>query len=78
MEKNADEFRYLIEMGMAPMDAIQAATYSGAKMSGMEDQLGMLEEGKLTDVIIVAGNPLLDASALKRVYAVIQGGVRYK
>jgi imidazolonepropionase-like amidohydrolase len=77
-DPNADEFRYMIEMGMAPMDAIQAATYNGAKMLGMEDQLGTLEEGKLADVIIVAGNPLLDASALNRVYAVIQGGVRYK
>lgn len=55
-----------------------AATRNGAEMLGMEDELGTIEEGKLADVIVVAGNPLADIEALKRVYAVIKGGVRYK
>jgi imidazolonepropionase-like amidohydrolase len=77
-DPNANEFRDLIELGLSPMDAIQAATHNGAQALGMLDQLGTLEEGKLADVIVVAGNPLSEPDALKRVYAVVKGGVRYK
>ena len=75
----AREMAFMVEMGMTPMQAIQAATRNGAEGLGMLDQLGTIEEGKLADVIVVAGNPLEDMEgAMKRVYAVIMGGVRYK
>jgi imidazolonepropionase-like amidohydrolase len=69
----------MVEMGMSPMDAIIAATRNGAEGLRLLDRLGTVEKGKLADVIVVAGNPLLDMKgAMKRVYAVIKGGVRYK
>lgn len=77
-DPNANEMRYMVEMGMSPMDVIIASTRNGAEALGMLDELGTIEEGKLADVIVVAGNPLLDMEAMKRVYAVIKGGVRYK
>ena len=77
-DPNAREFGYMIAEGMTPMDAIIAATRNGAEALGMGDKLGTIEKGKLADVIVVAGNPLANPDALKRVYAVIKGGVRYK
>ncbi len=77
-DPNANEMRYMVEMGMTPMAAIEASTRIGAEALGLSRDLGTLEEGKLADVIVVAGNPLLDMRAMKRVYAVIKGGVRYK
>ncbi|MGH9324703.1 MAG: amidohydrolase family protein [Vicinamibacteria bacterium] len=77
-DPNANEIRYMVELGMSPMNAIEASTRIGAEALGMEKDLGTIEEGKLADVIVVAGNPLLDMRAMKRVYAVIKGGVRYK
>ena len=77
-DPNAREFGYMVAAGITPMDAIIAATRNGAEALGVEDRLGTIEEGKLADVIVVAGNPLADPNALKRVYAVIKGGVRYK
>src|SRR5690606_35672556 len=77
-DPNALEYRYMVEQGMSPMDAIIAATRNGAEALGLLDELGTLEEGKLADVIVVAGNPLADISALSNVYAVLKGGVRYK
>ena len=75
----AREMAHMVEMGMTPVQAIQAATRNGAEGLGMLDQLGTIEKGKLADVIVVAGNPLKDMEgAMKRVYAVIKGGVRYK
>jgi imidazolonepropionase-like amidohydrolase len=44
----------------------------------MEKDLGTIEVGKLADVIVVAGNPLADIHAFKRIHAVVKGGVRYK
>ena len=77
-DPNAREYQYMIEEGMSPMDAIVAATRTGAEALGLEDELGTIEEGKLADVIVISGNPLADITALKRVHVVIKGGVRYK
>jgi imidazolonepropionase-like amidohydrolase len=75
----AREMAHMVEMGMTPMQAIQAATRNGAEGLKMLDQLGTIEKGKLADVIVVAGNPLLNMkAAMSRVHAVIMGGVRYK
>jgi imidazolonepropionase-like amidohydrolase len=65
-------------MGMDPMRAIEAGTRNGAEALGMLKDLGTLEKGKLADVIVVAGNPLRDMAAMKRVAYVIKGGIRYK
>jgi imidazolonepropionase-like amidohydrolase len=69
---------YMVEMGMPPVQVIEASTRIGAEALGLVDQLGTVETGKLADVIVVAGNPLQDMSAMERVAYVIKGGVRYK
>ena len=58
--------------------ALRAITIDAAYILRMENEVGSIEEGKLADVIVVAGNPLQDMRAMKRVHAVIKGGVRYK
>jgi imidazolonepropionase-like amidohydrolase len=68
----------MAEMGMDPLSAIQAGTRNGAEALGLLRDLGTIETGKLADVIVVAGNPLRDMAAMKRVAYVIKGGVRYK
>jgi imidazolonepropionase-like amidohydrolase len=44
----------------------------------MLKDLGTIEKGKLADVIVVAGDPIKDMAAMKRVAIVVKGGVRYK
>ena len=79
-QQNPDilELRSMVELGMTPMDAILSATRNGAEALGILDEVGTLEEGKLADIIVVPGNPLLDMNVMKRVYVTIKGGVRYK
>jgi imidazolonepropionase-like amidohydrolase len=77
-DPNANEMRYMVELGMSPMQVIEASTRIGAEALGLTDELGTLEAGKLADVIVVAGNPLDDMKAMKRVAVVIKGGVRFK
>ena len=77
-DPNGNEMQYMVEQGMTPMQVIEASTRIGAEALGLTDQLGTLEVGKLADVIVVAGNPLVDMSAMKRVFVVVKGGVRFK
>ncbi len=77
-DPNASELMLMVEMGMDPLRAIQAGTHNGAEALGLLRELGTIEKGKLADVIVVAGNPLQDMAAMKRVAYVAKGGVRYK
>jgi imidazolonepropionase-like amidohydrolase len=77
-DPNAEELMLMVEMGMPPLQAIQAGTRNGAEALGLLHDLGTVEAGKLADVIVVAGNPLQDMSVMKRVAIVVKGGIRYK
>lgn len=68
------EVQCLVEWGMTPERALLAATREAAHCCRVEDRVGMLAEGKLADVIAVAGNPLHRIEDLARVRMVMKGG----
>jgi imidazolonepropionase-like amidohydrolase len=72
--RNADEFELMVQFGMSPMAAIQAATVNAADLLGVSDQVGTLEPGKQADIIAVDGDPTQDVTVLKRVGFVMKGG----
>lgn len=76
--ENAHEFELMVEGGMPPMKAIQAATIEGAKLLRLEERLGTLEPGKLADVIAVPGNPLENISVMRKVAFVMKDGKVFK
>ena len=59
---------------LSPMEVIEAGTRHAAYVCGQEKDLGTLEQGKLADVIIVDGDPLIDIGAMSKVVVVIKGG----
>jgi imidazolonepropionase-like amidohydrolase len=71
---NGQEFALMIQAGMSEMDAIRAATVATADLLDRSDELGTIEEGKIADLIAVAGNPLEDITELERVTTVIRDG----
>ena len=75
---NANEFLYMVEAGMKPMDAIKAATKTAAELLGVETSLGTIKPNKKADIIAVTKNPLNDISTLKEVSFVMKNGVVYK
>ncbi len=75
---NGQEFGLMVEAGMPPAEAIQAATINAATMLGIEDKLGTLEAGKFADIVAVKGNPLQDITTLENVQFVMKGGKIYK
>lgn len=46
------------EAGFHPLEVIQHATHNGAKVLGMEKELGRVKRGYLADLVVVNGNPL--------------------
>jgi imidazolonepropionase-like amidohydrolase len=68
------ELGLLVEAGMTPMQAIQAATRVNAEMLGWQDHVGTIEAGKLADIIAVQGDPLQDLAVLESVSFVMLGG----
>jgi len=76
--ENAVEFVFMVEAGMAPVDALRAATILPATFLGVADQLGSLEPGKLADIVATPGNPLDDIEAMQRIDFVMKSGVVYR
>ncbi|MGB3382046.1 MAG: amidohydrolase family protein [Rhodanobacter sp.] len=75
---NAKEFAYMVQAGMPPMFALQAATTHAAELLHKSDQLGRIAVGRGADVIAVPGNPLDDITVMQHVEFVMKDGVIYK
>lgn len=72
------QFKYMVEYGMTPMQAIQAATWNGAQALGRERDVGAIAVGRYADIIAVDGDPLANVRLLENVTAVVKGGQRIK
>jgi imidazolonepropionase-like amidohydrolase len=68
------QFRWMVEYGMTPMEAIQAATRNAAQALGREKDLGAIAVGRFGDIIAVDGDPTRDVRQLEDVDVVIKGG----
>jgi imidazolonepropionase-like amidohydrolase len=75
---NAREFELMVEGGMRPMEAIQSATLTAAKLLKIDDRLGTVEAGKTADLVAVEGNPLDNIGLLRDVKFVMKEGTVYK
>jgi imidazolonepropionase-like amidohydrolase len=68
------QFRWMVEYGMSPMEAIQSATRNAAQALGRERDVGAIAVGRWGDLIAVDGDPLADVRVLEDVDVVIKGG----
>jgi imidazolonepropionase-like amidohydrolase len=62
---NLDELIHMVEMGLSPMEAIQVATLSSARLLQMDHMIGSVEAGKHADLVVIDGDPLEDISILR-------------
>ena len=75
---NALELALLTEIGMTPMQAIQAATSTAAEVLDMADMVGSLKKGFMADMLILNKNPLEDISILQNkenIKTIIKNGI---
>ena len=68
------EMQMFTDMGISPMNAIQAATLWSAESFGKSKDVGSIEAGKFADFMIIEGNPLNDIKSTRNVKMVIKGG----
>ena len=73
--ENTRELEWLVRAGMTPAQALASATTVGARLLGMERQLGAVAPGYYADIVAVDGDPLADVGAIVRgVRWVMKGG----
>jgi imidazolonepropionase-like amidohydrolase len=74
--RNADEFPLMVQHGMTPMAAIQAATVNAADLLGLATEVGTIEPGKAADIVAVRGDPLTDVGVLRTMnFVMVRGRV---
>lgn len=72
----ARELQYMVEYGITPIQAIQTATSNPAKVLGVEEERGLVEEGLDADLLVVGGDLSKDITRLNDVKLVTLGGKR--
>jgi imidazolonepropionase-like amidohydrolase len=77
-EPIAEEFKWMVKLGMTPAAAIQAATSRPAEMLGSKGELGLVAEGAYADIIAVGADPLKDIGELEKVKFVMKDGAVFK
>ena len=75
---NATEFELMVEHGMKPVAALQAATSADAELLGLADRIGALEPGKLADIVGISGDPTQDIRMTSKVKFVMKEGRIYR
>ncbi|MBV8050044.1 MAG: amidohydrolase family protein [Acidobacteriaceae bacterium] len=75
---NGGEFWSMVQLGLTPMQALQAGTVNAAELMGWSDRIGALRPGMLADIVAVQADPLTDIQSLQHVQFVMKDGVIYK
>jgi hypothetical protein len=69
-----DELALLVESGLTPLAALQAATLRPAEFLGRSEDIGAIAPGKRADLVLLAADPLADIHATTQIQAVWRDG----
>lgn len=75
---NLKQLSRMVEFGMTPVQALQAASINAATLLKKEGDIGSINVGAYADIIAVKGNPLENISVLENVLFVMKGGAVVK
>jgi len=75
---NAREIEMLVDYGMKPVQALQAATSTAARVLQLDDRLGSIRPGLYADMVAVSGDPATDIHAIRKVVLVMKGGAIFR
>ena len=69
-----EELALLVQAGLTPMQALQAATKNPAEFLGKFETQGTIEPGKFADLLLLDSNPLADIHNTQKIHAVVLHG----
>jgi imidazolonepropionase-like amidohydrolase len=69
-----DELALLVDAGLTPMQALQAATSRASEFMGKSATQGTIEKGKIADLVLLNADPLADIHNSSRIAAVLVRG----
>lgn len=69
-----DELKIYVDAGLSPLHALQASVVNGPRFLGHSDRYGAIAAGKVADILILDGNPLVDISATRAIGGVVLKG----
>jgi imidazolonepropionase-like amidohydrolase len=72
------ELEHYVRGGMSPAEVIRTATAVPAEAMGLGQDLGTVEAGKLADLVVVDGDPLVNIADLRRTRLVVKDGVVHR
>ncbi len=70
-------YQLLHEAGFTPSKIIQIMSLNGARVLGVDDELGSVETGKIADLAVREGDLTEDPGAIRNVHLVFKDGVGY-
>lgn len=76
--ENGKEFGFMVEAGMPPKEAIQAATIVNAMVLQHENELGQIAPGYYADIVASNENALENIKTLENIVFVMKNGTVYK
>lgn len=68
------ELELLVESGLTPAAALQAATLNNATALRQQEALGSIAAGKFADIVLLSGNPLDDIRNTRSIEIILRGG----
>jgi len=72
------ELELLVDAGLTPLAALQAATLNPAEYLGLRERFGTVEEGRVADLVLLEANPLEKIGNTRLIAAVVLGGRLYR
>ncbi len=74
---NLRAIELLVESGLTPLEAIQVATWNGARYLEVENELGTIERGKIADLVVINGDPAAKIQDIRKIEIVFKDGIGY-
>jgi imidazolonepropionase-like amidohydrolase len=68
------ELELLVEAGLSPLQALQAASREAAEAMGLSKDVGTIEVGKTADLVLLDADPLRDIANTRKIIAVVLHG----
>lgn len=69
------ELEAYVQLGMSPVQALRTATVNGARLLGLDEEIGSVGPRKRADLVVLDGDPRADLSLLATPWKVVAGGV---